>query len=117
MDLGAPASYLTLDAGTPVYASGGERIGAVTHVLADADADVFDGLVIDARDGHRFVDAPQVAEIYTRGVELTLAAGEAGALPEPAENPATMAADPDDVTPDDLGDKLRRAWALISGNY
>jgi hypothetical protein len=26
-------------------------------------------------------------------------------------------ADPDDVLPDDLGDKLRRAWNLISGNY
>jgi hypothetical protein len=28
-----------------------------------------------------------------------------------------MDADPDDVTPDDLGDKLKRAWDLISGNY
>jgi hypothetical protein len=25
--------------------------------------------------------------------------------------------DPDDVTPDDLGDKLKRAWNRISGNY
>jgi hypothetical protein len=120
MDLGAPASYLTLADGTPVLSSDGERIGVVEHVLADANVDVFDGLVIDVRPGpggHRFVDAPQVAEIYEQGVVLTIDAGAAGQLPEPSENPATMAADPDDVTPDDLGDKLRRAWQRISGNY
>src|SRR4051812_26033648 len=116
MDLGAPASYLTLADGTPVLSSDGERIGVVEHVLADANVDVFDGLVIDVRPGpggHRFVDAPQVAEIYEQGVVLTIDAGAAGQLPEPSENPATMAADPDDVTPDDLGDKLRRAWQRI----
>jgi uncharacterized protein YrrD len=120
MDLGAPASYLTLTDGTPVLSSDGERIGVVEHVLADADADVFDGLVIDVRSGpggHRFVDAPQVADIHEQGVVLAIDASDAERLPEPSENPATMAADPDDVTPDDLGDKLRRAWNLISGNY
>jgi PRC-barrel domain len=120
MDLGAPASYLTLNEGTPVFSANGERIGVVEHVLADADADVFDGLVIDCRlgpGGHRFVDAPQVAEIYEQGVELTLNAREAERLHEPSENPATMSADADDLTPDDLGDKLRRAWHVISGNY
>jgi uncharacterized protein YrrD len=120
MELGAPASYLTLTDGTPVLSSDGERIGVVEHVLADADADVFDGLVIDVRSGpggHRFVDAPQVADIHEQGVVLALDASAVERLPEPSENPATMAADPDDVTPDDLGDKLRRAWNLISGNY
>ncbi len=120
MDLGAPASYLTLADGTPVLSSDGERVGVVEHVLADADADIFDGLVIDVRSGpggHRFVDAPQVADIYEQGVVLTIDASAAKQLPEPSENPATMVADPDDVTPDDLGDKLRRAWNRISGNY
>src|SRR6478609_3886290 len=109
MDLGPPASYLTLDEGTPVFSSDGERIGVVEHVLADANVDVFDGLVIDCRlgpGGHRFVDAPEVAEIYEQGVELTLDAREAERLHEPSENAATMSADPDDVTPSDLGDKL-----------
>jgi uncharacterized protein YrrD len=120
MDLGAPASYLTLADGTPVVSSDGERVGTVAHVLADAEADVFDGLVIDARSGpggHRFVDAWQVADIHEQGVVLAIDASAVEQLPRPSENPATMAADPDDVTPDDLGDKLRRAWNLISGNY
>lgn len=120
MDLGAPASYLTLNVGTPVFSSDHERIGVVEHVLADADADIFDGLVIDCRlgpGGHRFVDAPQVAEIFEQGVELTLDAREAERLHEPSENPAAMSADPGDATPDHLSDKLRRAWQVISGNY
>jgi hypothetical protein len=117
MDLGAPASYLTLAEGTPVFSADGQRIGVVGHVLADADADVFDGIVIDTRPGTRFADAPEVDRIHERGVVLTLDAREAENLPEPSRNPATMRADPDDVTPDDLGDKLRRAWDLISGRY
>lgn len=117
MDLGAPASYLTLTEGTPVLSADGERLGVVEHVLADPNADVFDGIVIDVRGGHRFVDAPEVGDIRERGVVLRLDADAAARLPEPSANPATMAAGPDDVTPDDLGDKLRRAWDLISGRY
>src|SRR3954452_18417497 len=120
MDLGAPASYLTLNEGTPVFSSDGGRIGVVEHVLADANVDVFDGLVIDCRlgpGGHRFVDAPEVAEIYEQGVELTLNARDCERLHEPPENPATMSADPGDVTPDHLGDKLRRARQVITGKY
>ena len=119
-DLGDPASYLELEAGTRVYGSDGGEIGAVEHVLADADADIFDGLVIDTRvgpGGLRFADATQVDRIHAGGVVLTLTAAVAGGLPEPRENPAVMDADPDDVAPDDLGDKLRRAWDRISGNY
>src|SRR4051812_9602256 len=120
MDLGAPASYLTLADGTPVLSSDGERIGTVEHVLADAEADVFDGLVIDVRSGpggHRFVDAPEVAEIYEQGVVLRIDASGVEGLPEPSENPATMAVDPADVSSGHLSAKLRRAWDLISGNY
>jgi hypothetical protein len=36
-------------------------------------------------------------------------------LPEPSENPAALEARPDDMAPEGLDDKLRRAWGLISG--
>jgi uncharacterized protein YrrD len=111
---------MTLRAGVPVYSSDGERLGEVEHVLAEPDKDIFDGIVFDASalpGGHRFVDAPEVADIHERGVVLTLDAGSSDRLPEPSANPAAMAPDPDDVTEGDLERKLRRAWDLISGNY
>lgn len=121
MDLGSPASYLTLTAGAPVYSSDEERLGEVEHVLAEPDKDIFDGIVFDANPlpgGHRFVDAPDVDEIYERGVVLKLDAASAEQrLHRPDRNPAAMAASPDDVTEGELERKLRRAWDLISGNY
>lgn len=120
MDLGNPASYLVLADGTPVLSSDGHELGTVEHVLADADADVFDGVIVDMRAGpgrHRFADADQVDAIYERGVVLSLNAAAAKRLPEPSENPATLAADPNDTTPEGLDDKLRRAWDYLSGNY
>ena len=60
MDLGNPASYLVSPTERPVVSSDGHEIGRVEHVLADADADVFDGVIVDMRagpGGHRFADA------------------------------------------------------------
>ena len=120
MDLGNPASYLVLVEGTPVLSSDGREVGKVEHVLADPDADVFDGVIVDMRagpGGHRFADASLVAGIYERGVVLAMTSKAAEELPEPTANPATLEADPDDTAPDDLSDKLRRAWDYLSGNY
>jgi uncharacterized protein YrrD len=117
-DLGQPISYLELEKGAPVYSIGGKRLGDVEHVLADPDADIFDGFVIDTSvlpGGHRFVDAPQVDRIYERGVVLTLEAEAAESLPEPSPNPAALEVGPDDMVTEGLDDKLRRAWDLISG--
>jgi uncharacterized protein YrrD len=121
MDLGDPSSYLSLQAGASVYSCDGEEVGTVEHVLADPDADIFDGLVLDTSvlpGGQRFVDGDQVEEIFDRGVLLKLDRAGAERLPEPAENPATLEVSPDDVAQGDedaLRRKLRRAWELISG--
>ena len=116
-DRGAPMSYMTLEPGTPVFTSDGAEVGRVRHVLADADADIFDGIVIESGGGHRFVDAPQVARIASGGVTLTLDARAAESLPEPGANPAEMRADPDEGAESDLARKLRNAWDKITGNY
>ena len=121
MDLGNPASYLVVAGGTPVLSSDGREVGKVEHVLADADSDVFDGVIVDMRagpGGHRFADAAEVDAIYERGVVLRLDAAAAGRLPEPAENPATVAWEgPEESVPEEMGDKLRRAWDYLSGKY
>ena len=119
-DLGAPISYMVLAKGTPVLSSDGERVGAVEHVLADVEEDIFDGIVVDTREGPggwRFADAPQIAEIHERGVVLTVPAAECASLPEPSANPAAVEHRGAEDTEGGLEHKLRRAWDLISGNY
>jgi uncharacterized protein YrrD len=84
-DLGAPLSYLVLKRGVPVYSSDGERLGRVTRVLSAPEANMFDGIIFDAKagfGGHRFVDAPEVGEIYERGVVLKIDAAAVESLPK-----------------------------------
>ena len=120
-DLGEPSSYLALEEGVEVYSSDGERVGKVEHVLAVPEDDIFDGIVLDTSvlpGGHRFVDAPQVQEIFERGVLLKIDRAAADQLPEPSDNPAVMEVGPDDLSDPEqsaLRKKLGRAWDLISG--
>lgn len=118
---GAPISYMVLSDGTPVYSSDGRELGKVKRVLADEGADIFDGLIVDTDDGDRFVDAPNVAELYERAVVLALSADDAQHMPEPTGNPAVMQPTADDIAGETTGDtvahRLRQAWDRISGNY
>jgi hypothetical protein len=118
-DLGAPSSYVALRHGVDVFSSDGERIGEVERVLADYDADIFDGLVLDASalpGGLRCADASQVAEIYERGVVLSLDTAGAEALPEPTDNPGTLAVHGvEDIDESPFRGKLRRVWEAVSG--
>lgn len=121
---GEPSSYMALEEGTAVVSSDGERIGQVSHVLADIEDDIFDGIVVDATwlpGGHVFADATQVAEIRTDAVTLKLDAEGCRSLPKPSENPAALEVGADDLGKESRGqemhDKLRRAWDRISGNY
>ena len=108
--------------GVPVFASDGAEIGNVAHVLADPDADIFDGIVIDTQlgpGGHRFADAAHVDRLYHRrcGARRSGRRKRPTSCPSRPANPAVLGADPDDATPDDLGEQLKRAWNWISGNY
>jgi sporulation protein YlmC with PRC-barrel domain len=122
VDLGPPISYLVLETGTPVFTSDGEKLGKVTHVIADVQEEVFDGVVIEEHlgpSGHRFVDEDDIDEIHSGGVVLKLDRKEAAQLPEPSPNPPVIEYDPADP-PTDPGKptragKLKRAWEAISG--
>lgn len=121
MDLGERCAYQVLQPGTPVYSCEGDSVGAVTHVLDVPSEDVFDGVIITAvpgADGHRFVDADDVADIHERGLVLKLTTAGCRQLPEPSANPAAMKVNIDSVAAgrgDEIHHKLRRAWDLISG--
>src|SRR3712207_2304851 len=120
-DAGAPISYMVLAEGTEVYSSDGERLGEVKRVLAEAESDIFDGLILDTADGDRVGDAPNIDSLYERAVVLKLSAEDARHMPEPTPSRAGMSPTPDDIagdtTEDSIAHRLRRAWDRISGNY
>jgi hypothetical protein len=66
-----------------VRAADGAEVGKVRRVLDNARENIFDGIVIETRDGPRFVDAPEVARIAERAVTLTISSDEVRKLPVP----------------------------------
>src|SRR4051794_40758242 len=99
-DLGEPRSYLAVEKGVPVYSSDGVELGRVVRVMAAPNLDMFDGIVFDTTTGpggHRFVDAPEVGQIYERGVALKSAAAEAANLKSPGATPASLKVNPADL--------------------
>lgn len=114
-DLGSPISYLVLPQGTPVYAAGHERVGSVEKALYVEQEDVFDGIVIRAGDGLRFVDADQVEGIYERGVVTNLTAEQAAGLPAPEAGTPVYGVDTAEATGKSLRDRLRRLFGRGGG--
>lgn len=83
MDEGLPIAYEVLEKGVPVYASSGEQVGTVDHVVSAPAEDIFHGLVLRIGSERRFVPAEHVASIHEHGVDLRIDAAAAAALQEP----------------------------------
>ena len=90
MDEGLPIAYQVLDEGIAVYASDGEQVGTVDHVVSAPSEDIFHGIVMSAGGGRRFVAADQVASLHEHGVDLRIDAAAAAALPEPHGSAAVL---------------------------
>jgi hypothetical protein len=83
VDEGLPIAYEVLEPGVPVYASGGEQVGTVAHVVAAPEEDIFHGIVVNSEQGARFLPADQVASLHERGVDLRIDRAAVAALHEP----------------------------------
>jgi hypothetical protein len=116
-DLGEPSSYLAVAKGVPVFASGGEKVGRVVRVMSAPNLDMFDGVVFDTTagpGGHRFVDAPEVGQIYERGVVLKIDAAAVAELKAPEANPGSITAGVADLAGGGRS-SLGRLWDRLSG--
>lgn len=112
--LGAPSSYLVAPPGLPVISSDGATVGRLEHVVADNSVDIFEGIVLLTSEGvvqHRFVDRADIKDFYDGGVLLSIPAEGIADLHTLSEDPAAAPTPP----PEDMHDRLRRAWDLISG--
>ena len=84
IDDGHAVHYTELSRGTPVYASDEVEVGSVVEVLDNYREKIFDGLVIQTREGERrFVDAHEVARTAERAVTLEISSAETAGLPPP----------------------------------
>lgn len=116
-DLGEPSSYLAVAKGVPVFASDGENVGRVVRVMSAPNLDMFDGIVFDTTagpGGHRFVDAPEVGQIFERGVVLKIDAAAVAELQSPTANPGSITAGAGDLAGGGRG-ALGRFWDRLSG--
>ena len=82
-DDGHPIAYNAVKRGTPVRSSDGVQVGTVRRAQGTGREHIFDGIVMDTKDGKRFVDAPEVGRIAERAVTLTITAAEVAELPPP----------------------------------
>ncbi|MGN6189028.1 MAG: hypothetical protein ACTHOE_09020 [Conexibacter sp.] len=82
-DDGPAISYLALRRGTRVRGSDGVEVGRVRRVQNNAREHIFDGIVVETKQGRRFVDAPEVARIAEHMVTLNVPAAEVLAAAPP----------------------------------
>jgi hypothetical protein len=73
--LSDPASYLTVGRGDRVYDLYGWFVGEVVEPRVTED-ELFDGIVIDFRGHHVFIDAPEVKAIHKQVVQLGVTAAD-----------------------------------------
>jgi uncharacterized protein YrrD len=79
-----PVSWLLVERGWSVVATGGARLGSVEEVIGDPDADIFNGLAVSAGLLGKvyYVPAERVSAIREGSVELDLDRGGFDALDE-----------------------------------
>jgi len=85
-DQEAQVSWLALEEGIPVYAEGGEEIGKVAEIVADAQKDIFSGIAFKTGllSHRRYAPAAVIGSLTAKGVHLNVAESEAHEL-EPYE--------------------------------
>ena len=85
-DADQPIAWRAVPQDTAVR-SDGQQVGSVYDVLGSHEEDIFHGIVVQLRSGSRrvFVAADDVILITASHVDVSLTAGEIGALPEHTE--------------------------------
>jgi hypothetical protein len=92
-----PVSWLMIESGWRVVASGGEDVGRVEEVAGDSSQDIWDGLSVASGILSRpqYVAAEQVASIVEGEVRLALTKDEFSRLGEFREPPTTADVEPE----------------------
>lgn len=99
-----PVSWLLIEPGWDVVASGGEELGTVHEVIGDSGIDIFDGLAVSPGrlKSSKYVPSERVRTIVEGRVELDLSAEAFDRLGAHGEQPtsAEIRADTTDIEPE-----------------
>jgi sporulation protein YlmC with PRC-barrel domain len=70
---GDPVSWLLIEPGWTVYDAAGEKVGKVKEVLADEEADIFHGVVVEhgLLGAEEEIVADRIAEIHDGDLHLS----------------------------------------------
>ena len=91
--LGTAIHYNAVAEGTDVYDSAGAKVGVVRQIVDNYDEHILDGIVIEDTGGEeRFVDGPEVARTFERGVLLSIDASAVAQLGPPEDGPGVFGA-------------------------
>lgn len=107
-EYGHRIAFEALERGVRVESSDGREVGTVKKVMIVHEKHLFDGIVVKTPQGDRFVDAPEVGEIYERLVTLKIDGDQAEQLPKPSANPGAMKVSAGDFGRGGLGGLLDR---------
>lgn len=79
-----PVAWILIEGGWEVVSSDGQKVGTIDEVLADENADIFDGLAVvpGLLKKPKYVPAERVGEIVVGRVTLELTKEEFDALDE-----------------------------------
>ena len=121
-DKGAPISYMVLAEDTPVYSADGVGLGKVKRVLADTEADIFDGLILrHPRRRPLRRRAGRDRDLRARGRPRAFVGRRRSTCPSRRRAPPTWSRRPTTSRATRPGDtiahRLKQAWNRISGNY
>ena len=106
--LGTAIHYNAVEEGTDVFDSAGAKVGVVRQIVDNYNEHILDGIVITDNDGEvRFVDGPEVARTFERGVLLSIDAAAVSQLGPPEDGPGVFGAD---ASTGRLGRLLGRGW-------
>jgi hypothetical protein len=92
-----PVAWTMIQQGWGVYASDGERVGRVEEIAGDENADIFDGLSVDAHlfEDDVYVPSEKVGPITEGRVELALTKDEFAQLGPYVEPAAQIEVEPE----------------------
>ena len=104
---GDPVSWLQIEQGWKVLTADGDELGTVAQVASTKNADIFDGLAVQARGSSSvlYVPGEQVSTIYPRSVTLKITAAQTIDLAPYSEAPLQKTLRPG---PESLGARASR---------